>query len=131
MLRILTLLSILSASAFADELDVQVHAIDGKEYVCFTEADAQALLQIRIDFPKLELKVKNLAELVTVKEQEIVTMTRMLKIRDEQIVSMTEETVALQKQLESLNAWYRSPYLWVGVGLVVGVTTVVLVYNLK
>ena len=119
-------------AAVAQEADVRAHNIDGKDYVCFTTQDAHALLQLRIDYPKLELKIKTLEELVNIKEEEKLALLRANTNLNEQIAFFTKENVRLQERLNSADAWYKSPYLWFCVGLVVGTgAAVATVYAVK
>jgi len=100
--------------------DVQAHVIDGKSYVCFVTADAQTLLQLRIDCPKLQLAIDQYRELVTLKNGQITTLTGLNLNLSQQADVYKSEMVRLNEALASANAWYRNPYLWFGVGVVVG-----------
>lgn len=106
--------------AYSAEPDVRVQVIDSKKFVCFTEPDAQTLLQMRLDYPKLELKITKLEEQVGLKEAQIQTLTTGNANLLQQIKIVQTENVRLTNQLESGSAWYRNPYLWFCVGIVTG-----------
>jgi len=99
--------------------DVRVQIIDGKKFVCFTEADSLVLLQMRLDYPKLQLQLVKQDELIMIKDQEITALTVVQRNLNDQIKFYKEENAKLQKEVDSSMAWYRSPYLWFGVGAMV------------
>jgi len=115
-----------SQSAVADA-DIRPIEIDGKPFVAFDRESAQKLLQMRIDFPLQELKLQKLAELVTNYSQELVLSDRALSIANEQNTTLLESNSNLQDRINSLDSWWRSPWLWVCVGIVVGTATTIAV----
>ena len=100
--------------------DVRAYNIDGKSYVCFVPADAQTLLQLRIDCPKIQLELDKYKELVNVKDGEVLALTNMKDNLSQQVAVYSSEVTELSKELASANAWYKNPWLWFGVGAVVG-----------
>jgi hypothetical protein len=104
----------------AADLDVRAHDIDGTAFVCFTQNDARDLLQLTLDFPKLTLELSKYKELADVKDKEILTLKDMNLNLNQQNSVYVDENVRLHEENESMNKWYRSPYLWFCVGLFVG-----------
>jgi len=121
---IFSLVLLTSASA-AGELDVRSIVIDGKDFVAFDVTHAQKLLDIRIKFPKLELKITKQTELLVIKELQIGKLIDITKNLTDQKSALTTENTRLQVERDKRNAWYRSPYLWFCVGMFVGAGTAV------
>lgn len=118
--KIFTLL-LITSFCYAGEPIKQV--VDGKEYACFEPKDAQRLLQIYIDFPKLELKIKALEDLD-------LNLTSQTKKTDElqinlgkQVDILQKVNVELQEKITDMNSWWRSPWLWFAVGVVISTGT--------
>ena len=103
----------------SDPPDVRVQVIDGNKFVCFTQADSLVLLQMRLDYPKMQLNLVKQDELIGIKNQETTALTVVQNNLNDQIKFYKEENVRLQKEIDSSMAWYRSPYLWFGVGAIV------------
>jgi len=122
-------------AALADDLpvlDIRKCIIEGKEYVGFLPADAQTLLQYRIDIPKLRLEITSFKDLVKIKDAEINTLASANSTLLETKSFLTTENVRMQKEIDNQNAWYKSPYLWFSVGLIIGTAaTVTVVYLVK
>lgn len=100
--------------------DFRAIEIDGKPFVAFDVASAQVLLQMRMDYPKLELQLVKSKELIEIKDQEIFALGEANTNLNQQIVEFKNQNVELQKQIEKRDSWYRSPYLWFTVGVVAG-----------
>lgn len=115
----LALFLVLSPSQICYAADPVKHVIDEKEFVCFEVPDAQRLLQIYINFPKLELKIGVLEKLDVNLTAQIQKTTELQDNMVKQAELFQGMTVELQKKLDSMDAWYRSPYLWFAVGVVV------------
>ena len=98
--------------------DVRVQVLDNKKFVCFTETDSLVLLQMRLDYPKLQLKLVKQDELIEIKNKEIETQTVMQNNLSDQINFYKVENCRLQQAIDTSSAWYRSPYLWFGVGAI-------------
>jgi hypothetical protein len=114
------IISLFSIAA-AQEVDAQVGIINNKKYVCLEPLFAKDLLQIRINFPKLEEKIKDLEALIIILDEQVkqydqlqVTLTKKAEI-------LQQQTILLNKKLESANSWWRNPYLWGTAGLFLGV----------
>lgn len=115
------LLMLASLPALAqDKSDVRPQTIDGKSFVCFLELDARDLLDMRLKYPVLKEQVLVLEEKVSLKQQQIDLLVAASKIQEEQIDLSTKKMAQLEETLDSMNAWYKSPVLWVVVGFVVG-----------
>jgi len=49
-----------------------------------------------------------------------------------QVELLTDSNVTLQEQINDMDSWWRNPYLWLGVGIVLGTgATVGIVYAVK
>ena len=107
--------------------DIRAIMLDGKPFVAFDKVSAQKLLQMRIDFPKLQLTIKKQEDLLVVKSKEITTLEHILANLSEQKTILLDEHVRLQQQLTDVTAWYNNPYLWACVGIVFGTGTTILV----
>jgi len=123
--------------AFADdvalpELDIRKFQLEDITYVGFLEKDAQTLLQYRIDVPKLKLKITTLEAKITNKALQIDTLTSANNICLEAKEFLTVENVRMQHDKDTRDSWYRSPYFWFSVGLLLGTAaTVTVVYLVK
>ena len=97
-----------------------VHEIDGKKFVCFNETEAQQVLRVVVEFPKLKEQLKIMEDMnfnlkLQIDEQE--EMNQNLK---KQIENYEKENVALQAKAAEGTRWYNSKILWLSIGLVVG-----------
>jgi hypothetical protein len=130
---------ILASPAFADDPpkkldppDMIKCVKDNNEYVCFTPNDAQTLLQYRMDIPDLKLDLKKHKDLLKVKELQVEKLTNANAILLDTKHFLITENVRLQRELDNRDAWYKSPYLWFGVGLLVGAAgTITIMYIVK
>ena len=113
----------------ADVVDARSILLDNEPFVAFDLVSAQKLLQMRIDFPKIKLKLAKLEDLVETKDLELGKLTSAnASLLDAN--SFLKTTVAdLATKLDSKDAWYRSPYFWYVAGLLTGVgATISIVY---
>ena len=101
----------------ADPIKVTV---DGQDLVAFEPSDAQYLLQLRINFPTQQKKIKGLEDLVLNKTKQIFVMDEMLTNLNDQVTVLTDQNVYLQEELVKADAWYHNPWLWAAVGVVLG-----------
>jgi hypothetical protein len=113
-----------------DKMDVRAQQIDGKSFVCFTEADSQKLLQLTLDYPKLQLQLKTQGELIDIKTKEISTLELANGNLREQNGVLVLQNTHLQQKIVDRDAWYKSPYLWFVVGLVVGTGVSITIFYL-
>ena len=113
------LLLLVPLSAFSED-DIRAHVIDSKKFVCFDEPSALKVLNLRLQFPKLERKITLLEEKLGIKNNEIALLQKNTLILQEKLGIIVTETIILQESLEQSHAWYRSPWVWFGVGLVTG-----------
>jgi hypothetical protein len=124
-------LFLISSLALSAEPDIRTTVIDNKPFVCLDIPSSQTLLQMRMDYPKLQLEVDSLKKLSGIRLLEINKLTGINTNLNQQKEVLTIQSVALQKELSKANAWYKSPWLWsaigvaIGVGLTVGVTYLV------
>ncbi len=104
----------------AAKMDVRIIEIDGEFRIAFTRVDAKALLQMRLDLPKVELKVEALTKLLTNTNLQATESERLAKNALEQKDIMGKENIALNEMISSFNDWYRNPWFLVCIGLVGG-----------
>ena len=104
---------------FAED-DIRAYTIDSKKFVCFDEPAALKVLQLRLDLPKLESKILILQDKLAINVQEIEILEKNSLILKEKLGIVTNENVGLYGKLEAANAWWRSPWMWFGVGVLVG-----------
>lgn len=122
----------LSTSVFSAEIDVRDIKIDGADFVAFDHQSALKLLQMRMDYPKLELKIDRLNELVILKDQEISLLDKIQENHKKQIFILVEKNVSLQKKIDTVDAWYNSKWLWTGIGILIGTgVTIGVAYAVK
>lgn len=115
-----------------DEMEVFEYIQNTNPYVCFDVDSARCLLQMRLNYPGLELKLKKSIYLNDLRFKQITTLEEMNTNRGVQVEELTKEVVSWQKKYNSMDSWWRSPYLWFGVGLVLGVgTTLGIMYLVK
>jgi len=127
MQRLIFLLLLMSLPAFARSPDVRVQIIDGKSYVCFGRLEARDLLQMRINLPKLQLKLKKLNELLDISDQKSKLFLDMQKNLIDRNEVYTKQIASLQDQLDQAHSFWRSPILWFVIGAVVGTTATIAV----
>jgi hypothetical protein len=89
-------------------------------HVAFGQKEALNLLQLRIDFPKLELKIDELEKLVFIKDKEVMKLEDMNGNLSQQMIVISGQNDYLKEEIEGAYKWYRSPYLWTSVGIVLG-----------
>lgn len=94
----------------------------GVEGVWFPLAEARAALAIRVERDSLITRLSLTEESLTLAEEEIASLNASIATAAQ---ALGEEATARQAAEAERDAWYRSPWLWLGVGLVVGVVGVV------
>lgn len=97
-----------------------VHEIDGKKFVCFNEMEAQQVLRIVVEFPKLQDQLKLLNDMNLNLKLQVDEQNEMNDNLKKQIVNYEKENVALQAKAAEGSRWYNSKILWLSIGLVVG-----------
>lgn len=125
----LILLFLFPANVFAGDIDVRKQIIEGKEYACFGEKDANKLMDLRMNFPKVKSWAAGLNKLVIIRAQEINTLNVLNVNLQSQIKKLTDVNKRLQKQITTADAWWKSPYFWFVVGLGVGGASVIIVVH--
>jgi uncharacterized protein involved in exopolysaccharide biosynthesis len=109
-----------------------VHDIEGTKFVCFDKQWAQELLQLRVDFPKIQKQVVVLKELVASQDKQLVAYAGLSKNYDMQIVELSEEVRLLNTKIQDDNVWWRNRLLILGVGVVGGISVAIgIVYLIK
>jgi hypothetical protein len=120
-------LSILAPSAYADEcsgikLTPRILKLDGQEYIALPTAQAACLTK-RAEQYNAQQEVMNSQErVIQLQERQIATASVALaatkdltRIQEERA---NEFNALALKQAEQLDAWYRQPVFWLGVGVV-------------
>jgi len=110
----------------ADE-DIRAITIDGKDFVAFDRLSALFILDLRIKYPKLLLQLKDQDTLIKLKDTRIILLEKNIVNMSDQKDVLFEQVKGLTQELDNRSAWYKSPYLWFSVGVVLGITTTVLV----
>ena len=121
-----------SVTTYADDIDwenikIGDHQVDAREiildnlpFVAFDRDSAQRLLQMRVDFPKMELKLEKTAELLTGLNHEIRLLDKANLNLIEQSVQLVNGNIELQQALDDRDRWYKSPYFTFVCGLLIG-----------
>lgn len=114
------------------EVDARPIEIDGEPFVAFDRASAQKLLEMRMKFSIMELKLEKTATLLTGLNKENRLLSDNLDLADDKVKILTTENVDLKDTIRSLDSWWRDPWLWFGIGVVVGTgVTVAVVYAVR
>lgn len=113
-----------------EPIDARVINQDGTNFVCLLPDDAQKLLQFRLDFPLLQKQVLKYEELVAVQEKENERITKAASDLSDQLTIENQVNEILRSALSAPEPWYRRPAFWAMAGVVLGVATTVLVYEL-
>jgi len=112
--------------------DIRSMSIDGVDFVAFDRESALFLLGLRVKYPKLELQLKNQDQLIKLRGVRISLLEKNLVNMNDQKVYLQDEINGLTAALDTQTAWYKSPYLWFSVGVVLGIgTTVLVVYGVS
>lgn len=129
------MLIVSSITCYAEEHekeDIRAISINGKSFVAFDRSSALFLLSLRVKYPKLQLQLKNQNHLIRLKDTRIDLLEKNIVNLNEQKDCLFEEVKGLKDELDRKNAWYRSPYLWFSVGVVLGIgTTIAVVYGVS
>lgn len=106
--------------------------------VWFTLDVANTLRKEHELLPELQLQLKSYAELNQIRDQQVAGLKEADALRKDVSQKLLDTTAALARDAErarqerdkakdELDAWYRSPFLWTGVGVLATVATVVAV----
>lgn len=105
-------------------MDVRVVSIDDDKWLAFTMEDAKALLKMRLDYPKMELVLERFSDSLRIKEKIILNQEGIIANQGEQIFVLEGDNTKLRKELNSERKWYKDPWFWFAMGLVLGGGTV-------
>jgi hypothetical protein len=111
------LVVILSTGAHADDLSIRKHLINGQEYLCF-DTDKSNSLNYSIEQKDKLIKIQ--ADRLVTKDAIITKMKEISLIQVQQLKIIQAENRDLTDKLKKSDAWYKSPYFWFPVGIVVG-----------
>ena len=115
-----------------EDLDMRKEIIDGKEYGCFGKKETGYLLQLRMDFPNLIDTIRNQRTLLKIREEKIILMRKMNVNLQDQSNFLMKEVASLHVELNKHDAWYRSIWFLVGMGVIIGSAgTAIIVYLIK
>jgi len=102
---------------------------DGVRGVWFSLAEADALRRMKLREPELDLQIRSLEQMRDVQAGRVEQYREASTLRGEALARAEEQLeLSLQRNTElemEVNAWYRSPALWAGVGAAVTVAVVV------
>lgn len=129
MLRKVLILFILclSSTVIAEEkcADAIEAEIDSCEYLCLSPILAKDMYTAYMSYPDLQLRLGKSLELLEVRADTIQLMADIHINLGEQKIVLQEEVVGLRNQINTMDAWYKSPYLWTCIGIVLGIGTTV------
>lgn len=126
------LIILCSPLAFSADEDIFTTDINGNTYICMTPEKAMKLLEIYKDYPNIQLKLKATEDLLKNKEEQIVVLTDLNTNLTQQLTQTKNMNAALQEEINKANAWWKSPWLWSAVGIVIGTAaTIGIVYAVK
>ena len=111
---------LVGAPVYAEE-KVFSTIIDDQPVVCFDVESAQALLQIRLDFPKTVVKLNLVQDRLVIKDGMIDELEKGTVLLQNQVDIITSQNVELLKEQDKREGFFRSPYFWSFVGLVAGI----------
>ena len=100
--------------------EVTTSAISGDTYVCFVPDSAKCFLQMKINYPKLELNIDKLEELSSVYKKQIEKVVDINENMLAQNELFSKEIEGLKTKLDRRDSFWSSPQLWFWVGVVVG-----------
>lgn len=103
------------------KINVRVETFDGIEHLCLEEPDARDMFKMRLTYPKLQLKIDKLEKLLKIKDLEINALEGIKENMLLQKEALEEQNIALQKRLDDTNSFWKSPYLWASIGVLLGV----------
>jgi len=102
-------------------IDIRTHTFgDGITFVCFTENDSRNILLLRLQFTDIKNKLAKYEEWITVKTKQISKLEEANGYLGSTVDAYRSETILLKAALEASDAWYRNPYVWFSVGIIVG-----------
>ena len=111
------------------EPDIRAIQLDGKDFVAFDPEYASMLLQMRMDYPKLELRITKLVKLLDIRGLLVKKSLEMNANMEEQLGIKDTILVGLQAQINDAYSFWRSPYLWFAVGVVLATGTTILIFE--
>ena len=95
--------------------------ISGCDYLCLKPVLAKEMFVLYETYPDLQLRLGKSLELLEVRADTIQLMANIhINLGDQKIV-LQEEVIGLRNTINTMDAWYKSPYLWACVGIVLGV----------
>jgi len=99
--------------------------LSGVEGVWLPKIMADSILSDVQLLPKLSRKIDNLESLLVLRSERLQNIKLGFELAEQRNRELTETLADTEYQLEEaeakLNAWYRNPFVWLGVGLLVGV----------
>lgn len=126
-LLIIVAINLISLPTLAQNYKTFTRVIDGEECMCLRSPDAFDLLQMRLKYPKLQLKIEKLEEMIDLKNQEIGILDDIGANKEEQIQALVIENTRLHNKILEEDRWYNSAWFWATVGVIVGAGTAILI----
>jgi len=105
-----------------DPPDIRVINQNGNPFVCFVPSDAQKLLELRLNFPLLQLKSEKLEQSNLIRDAEIQKLEGNLEDLSNQLLEQKKTTEQLEAEIAKPIPWYKHPAFWAFTGMVMGVT---------
>lgn len=118
--------------ARAQTPDTQLLEVQGQKGMWFPMAKAKQLLSDVSELPKIRDQLALIEKRLELEKTRTDLLDRNVKTVEQIAVSWKTTAEAQAKLLANKDPWWRHPYLWTAVGLVVGIgTTVGITYAVK
>lgn len=114
---------------------------EGQNGVWFDLATADELRKSKLDVPELQLQISSYEQMALAREFQVSTYLKVIKLKDNALKVAEDNMAVFAKQartaredahaaMDELDAWYRSPSLWAGIGAAV-VTGIVVALEVR
>lgn len=120
-----------------EPLKITVHLLDenlieweGIKYILMDENTATIFFDRFDKYPKLELKINKLSELVTLYSKQLTLNTDININLQEQNNLVIKENVGLKKIISKGDPWWKSPILWTILGVLAGAGTTIAIFKI-
>ena len=90
--------------------------------VWFNLATADDLRKLKLEMPELRLQVTGLEAKIITRDSQLTDYREVVRLKDVSLATSDKNMKAFSRRARkaeaALDAWYRSPYLWAGIGAV-------------
>jgi hypothetical protein len=106
--------------------------MDGSKKMCFPIRESFELLDLKMKFPDLQDEIKALKARIVVKEEINKNLENQNLLLQEQVVVLETDNKSLHEKMEDGDSFFKSPYFWTPVGVVLGIAlTLGVMYAIK